>query len=139
MNPTVHLFDTAARNATSYGSLRWFSRPEALNTTAMIAVEVTFTPGNGHPFHFHPEQDELIYVLEGEVRQWVDQVLHVLQAGDSVFVPHGTVHGSMNASSVDSRILVVRVRPADAKESDAVEVQHEAPWNGLELRWGDPE
>jgi quercetin dioxygenase-like cupin family protein len=133
MNPYVDLLEQTIKTQTAYGSLRWLARSDSdQDSTALVVVEVTFTPGNGHPFHYHPEQDEVIYVLEGSVRQWVDQDLHLLKAGDAVFVPRGTVHGSMNRSNADARVLVIRAKPQSATQPDAIDVQHDAPWNTMQ-------
>ena len=37
----------------------------------IVAIEATFLPGKAHPFHFHPGQEEVIYVIEGTIEQWV--------------------------------------------------------------------
>jgi quercetin dioxygenase-like cupin family protein len=135
MSAIIDRFAETIRTQTAYGSVRWLARPNSEQTTSgLVVVEVIFTAGSGHPFHFHPEQDEVIYVLEGTVQQWVDQTPHVLQAGDAVFVPRGTVHGSMNAVNAtesDARVLVIRAKPQAPTQPDAVEVHNEAPWHGL--------
>ena len=38
----------------------------------IVAIEATFLPGKAHPFHIHPGQEEVIYVLEGPIEQWVE-------------------------------------------------------------------
>ena len=37
----------------------------------IVAIEATFLPGKCHDFHRHPGQEEVIYVIEGTIEQWV--------------------------------------------------------------------
>ena len=37
----------------------------------IVAIEATFLPGKCHDFHRHPGQEEVIYVIEGSIEQWV--------------------------------------------------------------------
>lgn len=48
-------------------------------------------PG-GPPLHLHPAQDEVFIVDEGEYRFQCGEALHVLKAGDSIFLPRGLPH-----------------------------------------------
>ena len=38
----------------------------------LVVLEVTLSPTGGHNFHKHPQQEEVIYVIEGEIEQWLD-------------------------------------------------------------------
>ena len=55
--------------------------------------------GEGHNFHKHPDQEEVIYVIEGSIEQWLEDKRQELNAGDSVFIPADVVHASFNISS----------------------------------------
>ena len=51
-------------------------------------------PAGGQDFHKYPDQEEVIYVLEGEIEQWVDREKRILRPGDSAFIGAGVVHAS---------------------------------------------
>ncbi len=53
----------------------------------IVTIEATFLPGKCHDFHRHPGQEEVIYVLEGELEQWVETERATLRAGDAVVIP----------------------------------------------------
>ena len=82
----------AVRQQLDWGSLGWCSRPADTDAEKLVVIEVTLSPGGGHAFHKHPQQEEVIYVVDGEVEQWREQEKQVLRPGDSVFLPGGTVH-----------------------------------------------
>lgn len=114
-----------------WGSLAWFSRPQTTGAKNLIVIEVTLSPGGGHNFHIHPEQEEAIYVLEGTVEQWLKQERKELQRGDCVFIPKNTVHASFNVTGEKARVLAILGPSVGAEGYETVDVSGEAPWNTL--------
>lgn len=69
-------------------------------------VEVTIPPGPGvTPLHIHHENDEAIYVLEGEVTVKLDKERHVLSAGGYTMAPRGVPHTYRNTGDEPARVL----------------------------------
>lgn len=65
-------------------------------------------PGCGAPMHTHTREDEVFYVLSGEVLMEVEgeaEPLH-LTAGAFLFGPRNRRHGYRNAGAVAARLLV---------------------------------
>ena len=123
----------AVRQQLDWGSLVWCSRPASTGAGNLVVIEVTLTPGGGHAFHKHPNQEEVIYVIEGEVEQWLDQEKQVLGAGDSVFISGDTVHASFNKSDRDAKLLAI-LSPCigDGDGYELEDVAEQAPWNELQ-------
>ena len=92
------------REELEWGSLAWFSSPVASNAKDLVVLEVTLSPTGGHNFHKHPNQEEVIYVIEGEIEQWVDQEKRMLRSGDSAFIGADVVHASFNVSDRNAKI-----------------------------------
>ena len=57
-------------------------------------MDVTISPGGGHAFHRHPDQEEIIWVREGRVEQWLEQDKRELGPGEAVHIPKDVVHAS---------------------------------------------
>jgi quercetin dioxygenase-like cupin family protein len=114
-----------------WGQLRWLSTPPATGARQLTVIDVTLAPGKGHDFHRHPDQEEVIYVVTGEVDQWVDRDRRVLNAGDSAFVPAGMVHASFNVGDGDAKIVAILGPCIGDIGYELVDVSGEAPWNGL--------
>ncbi|MFW6250998.1 MAG: cupin domain-containing protein, partial [Alkalispirochaetaceae bacterium] len=51
------------RESFDWGEIAWASRPQNTESKQLAILDVTITPGMGHNFHRHPEQEEMIYVL----------------------------------------------------------------------------
>lgn len=79
------------------------------------AVIQTSPPGGGPPPHWHKNEDETFYVLEGEFEFLNDGKWTRVPAGESIFAPRGSVHTFRNSGSSTSRILVF-VTPSGLEE-----------------------
>jgi quercetin dioxygenase-like cupin family protein len=119
------------RDQLDWGQMAWFSRPADTGTDAFVLIEVTLLPGFGHDFHKHPDQAETIYVMEGQIEQWLDTRSQVLTPGDAVFIPAGVVHASFSTGSVPAKLMVVLGPAAGEGGYELVDMSTEAPWNGL--------
>ena len=80
-----------------------------------------------------PELEEIIYVIEGEVEQWVEREKRILKPGEVAHIPRGIVHASFNSSDHDAVILAI-LSPAAAKGPFLVDVSGEEPWQSLRTR-----
>ena len=97
----------------------------------IVAIEATFLPGKSHDFHRHPGQEEVIYVIEGSIEQWVLEEKQVLTAGDSVVIPESAVHATFNDGTEPARILAI-LSPAVGEDGyGAEDVAGEEPWASL--------
>ena len=114
-----------------WGSLAWFSSPAITGAKDLVVVEVKFDPRSGHSFHKHPNQEEAIYVIDGEIEQWVDQEKRRLRAGDSAFIAKDVVHASFNSSDRSARILAILGPSIGADGYELVDVAEEEPWASI--------
>jgi quercetin dioxygenase-like cupin family protein len=76
---------------------------------ALAVVEHPIEPGVLVPPHVHEREDELTYVIEGEIGARVGSHEHRLQAGAYLWKPRGVPHAFWNASGAPARILDVIV------------------------------
>ena len=111
----------------------WLTKPELTGAKDLQVCEATLPPGEGHAFHTHPELEEMIYVLAGEVEQWVEQEKRILKPGDAAHIPAGIVHATFNSSSADATILAI-LSPGASKGPFMVDVSSESPWDKIRGR-----
>lgn len=108
----------------------WLCRPGVTEARALQVCEATLPAGEGHNFHTHPELEEMIYVLRGEVEQWVEKEFRVLKAGESAHIPAGLVHATFNSSREDAVILAI-LSPGESQGPFMVDVSEQEPWKSL--------
>lgn len=79
-------------------------------------IETDVNPGGGPPLHVHDREDEVFYVLEGEVSFWLCEQGDrtgktgkrvVAHKGAIIFGSRGTAHTFKNCASVTARMLVM--------------------------------
>lgn len=79
-------------------------------------------PGLGVPPHCHTREDEVVFVLEGELQFQLGGQTMTVKAGDTVNLARGTTHGFMNMSAKPARTIWV-VSPGAAFEAFFDEVK----------------
>lgn len=121
----------AERETLDWGTLGWMSRPATTGASQLVVIEVNLLPGRGHNFHKHPDQEEVIYVLEGEVQQWLEQKSATLRPGDSIFIGADVVHASFNVSSAPARLLAILGPCVGDGGYVSVEMGEHEPWKSL--------
>ncbi len=121
----------AEREALDWGALAWLSRPATTGARNLVVLEVTLAPGKHHSFHKHRDQEEVIYVIEGCVEQWLDKEKQTIGPGGAVFIPAGTVHATFNDADCDARCLAILGPSAGEGGYELVDVSEEEPWTSL--------
>lgn len=105
----------------------WLCREDIVNNEHLLMVRANMEPGKCHPFHHHPNREELIYVLSGKAEQWVGKEKRILAPGDTAFIPMGEVHGTYNPFK-ERLVFLAILSPAKATEPAMVDVSNEEPW-----------
>ena len=114
-----------------WGKLGWLSNPPSTGAKDLTVIDVNLSPGKGHDFHKHPDQEEVILVVAGKVEQWLDRDKRILGPGDSAFIPGGVVHASFNVGDTDAKIVAI-LGPCVGKIGyEVVDVTGEAPWKTM--------
>jgi mannose-6-phosphate isomerase-like protein (cupin superfamily) len=85
--------------------------PGERTSNAYAVLEALVVPGGGPPPHIHHREDELFYVLEGDIAIRVGERTVRASAGTCVHVPSGAVHTFRNEGSRPAR-MVVQYAPA---------------------------
>ena len=89
------------------GELMWFAGGGAFTWKAtsaetggaFILLEDRMVRGKSTPFHLHPNEDEAIYVLEGELLVHIEGEEHRVGPGGLFFAPRGVPHAFMVTSA----------------------------------------
>ena len=125
------LLKDVEREQLDWGELGWVSRPSITHAKTLTVIEVTLNPGKGHDFHKHPDQEEVIYVMSGEIEQWLEQEKQTLKPGESIFIAPDVVHASFNVGSEPAKLHVTLGPCVGEGGYELVDVADQAPWNTL--------
>ena len=93
-----------------WGDMCLLSEPKTSGANALTFASVEVQPGTGHERHNHPYADEIIYVVEGEATQMLDDRQPIkISPGTCIFVPRGVYHGTENTGTSVLKLIVVYV------------------------------
>lgn len=130
MNKFVMQSDTV-RESLEWGTLGWLSHPPATKNEQLTVIDVELFPGQGHNFHRHPDQEEVIVCVRGTVEQWLGTEMRLLNPGDAVYIDADQVHATFNEGSESAFVLAILGPCVGEAGYEVVEVADQAPWKDL--------
>ncbi len=122
--------DTAPKEDAEGRSHIFHSNPGFTPTEDLLFVHVTVPPGGGHAFHNHPNKEEVIYILEGEAEQWLEQEMQIVGPGSSVFIPKSAVHATFNRTGKELKFIAV-ITPCSSEGPVQNMLDHLEPWKSI--------
>jgi quercetin dioxygenase-like cupin family protein len=111
-----------------WGVIGWRCVP-ATGAKQVVVMDVKLEPGEGHDFHRHPGQEEMIIVKRGRITQYLERESTELGPEDSVFIEADVVHASFNECDETADLQVI-IAPSLGEGSGygLVDVSGEEPW-----------
>ncbi len=98
--------DDTDANAFNWGSIQWLCNGERLSDAEQTFGFVQILAGKNNPPHIHPNSDEVLYLIEGELDHSLgDEVFH-LTPGMSIHIPRGIAHNAVNKGTVTAKMVV---------------------------------
>jgi quercetin dioxygenase-like cupin family protein len=104
-----------------FQTTRYFATPLENDASREVRLQSVVLPvGAANAFHRHPG-DQWAAVQEGEVTFTIKgQPPRVLRAGDSVYIPRGTIHRNQNLSDKPARSVELVVIDKDKPVAEQV-------------------
>jgi quercetin dioxygenase-like cupin family protein len=115
------LSTAAQAQAPAFQNNRYFTTPLENDPTRDVGMQsVTAPPGSGNQFHRHPG-DQWTAIQEGEITFTIKgKPPVVLKAGDSNYVPRGTIHRQQNLTDKPARYIEMRIFDKDRPATEQV-------------------
>lgn len=94
--------------------LRWLVRKERLNAAHLSVCVIRVAPGETvKPAHSHPNGEEVIYIIRGRGRVFVDGSVDSVEEGTAVLFPQGSVHMLQNTGPDEMKVVCFFAPPSD--------------------------
>lgn len=90
----------------SWGVLQWLVNAKLLPGSQQTLGMCEILPGKKNPLHFHPNCEELLYVLAGTCKHSLDDEWVDLRPGDTIRVPVGVKHQLVNTGPVSLHCVI---------------------------------
>lgn len=84
------------RDVLPWGTLQWLASAKLLPGAEQTLGLCEILPGQKNPRHYHPNCEELLYVISGRGRHSLDDEWLELEAGSTIRVPVGVKHQLIN-------------------------------------------
>ena len=83
---------------------------------SLTVVTAGIDPGAGLALHIHPNYEEAMLVLEGNIEAVLEDETRVLSPGDLLLAPAGVKHTITNQSDKPARVLAIYPTTAPERE-----------------------
>ena len=94
-------------------SLRWLFTPEMKQASGLTFNVVTIKPGNTvKPAHSHKNNEELVYIVSGSGKAYIDGKVHDISAGSAILFSPGSIHMLRNSGKTDMKAACFFTPPA---------------------------
>ena len=89
-----------------WGSLQWLCNAKLMPGAEQTVGLATILPGKQNPVHYHPNCEEVLYVISGEGVQSYDGRTVPLKSGMTIRIPCNIKHNLANTGKEPLRTLV---------------------------------
>lgn len=94
--------------------LKWICNKELLGSQYLTSCAVRILVGETvNPAHAHPDGEELIYIIKGEGRVWIDGEISSFKAGAAILFPQNSIHMVQNNGKEEIEMVCFYAPPAD--------------------------
>ncbi|MHB1037306.1 MAG: cupin domain-containing protein [Pirellulales bacterium] len=89
-----------------WGTLQWICNGKLMPGAAQTVGLATILPGKRNPVHYHPNCEEVLYVIAGQGLHSYDGRAVALKAGMTIRIPAKVKHNMVNTGKETLRTLV---------------------------------
>src|SRR5688500_8116840 len=101
--PKIEVRNEANGLRETYGAaaITWLASARTNGAKELTLGVTTLEPGESNPLHRHPNCEEALYVLAGEIEHHIEGTPNVrMREGDAILVPRDRVHQARNVGTI---------------------------------------
>lgn len=89
-----------------WGTLQWVCNEKLMPGSAQTVGLATILPGKRNPVHYHPNCEEVLYVISGQGLHSYDGRTIPLKAGMTIRIPAKVKHNMVNTGTETLRTMI---------------------------------
>lgn len=94
--------------------VRWLINNENVGSKHLSVLLIDVPVGSTvKPAHSHPDGEEVIYIIHGKGRVWIDGQVSDVDKGNAVLFPQGSVHMLQNSGDEQMKVICFFAPAAD--------------------------
>jgi quercetin dioxygenase-like cupin family protein len=90
----------------AWGRLEWYVSAEIGNSQTMTIGKCVIDPGQANGRHLHPNCDEVLLVLSGEIIHSWNETEVMMRQGDVITIPSGVAHNARNIGAEAAELSI---------------------------------
>lgn len=106
-HPTLTRSDGFAVEEQEWGRLVWMVSGALESSENLTVGRCYINPGQANPRHYHPNCDEVLYVIRGTIEHSVGDAIFPMNPGDIVSIPQGSLHNARNVGADEAEFVIV--------------------------------
>jgi quercetin dioxygenase-like cupin family protein len=96
--------------------LRWVITAENTNAKHCTSCIIRVPPGaTVKPAHSHPNGEEIIHIIRGTGRVYIEGKIGAVREGSTILFPQGDVHMLQNTGKEEMKVICFFAPPSDLK------------------------
>ena len=88
------------------GELRWLASRKLGNSGTMTFGRVIIPAGVANPRHRHPNCDEILHLLSGNIEHSLGDQCFTMEPGDTISIPAGVWHNARALGDKDAEMVI---------------------------------
>ena len=101
-----------------WGRLEWLVSRELGNSETMTFGRVTIKAGEANPRHRHPNCDEILHLVSGQLEHSLNGDSFLMAPGDTISIPTGAWHNARSLGPEDALMLIAFSSPDRETEAE---------------------
>src|SRR5579871_5805882 len=102
----------APAEAYAWGEIHWLVSRSANGAREMTLGHTVIAPGERNALHRHPNCEETLYVVSGEIEHIVEGTPNArMKAGEAILIPRDRKHRAINVGSMPAELVVAFSSP----------------------------
>ena len=96
MDATITDVELQETDEFPWGAIKWLCNDQIDPESEMTFGTVYINAGQSNPLHYHPNCEELIYIISGECDHTLDGQAYPMKPGMMMRIPQGVKHKAAN-------------------------------------------
>jgi quercetin dioxygenase-like cupin family protein len=109
--PAVTPADAYDVEEMAWGRLVWMVAGRLGNSATLTVGKCYIAPGSSNSRHCHPNCDEVLHVLQGDIEHTLGGHTFRVAPGETVTIPRGSMHNARNPGAEEAELLIVFSSP----------------------------
>lgn len=101
-----------------WGQIVWLISGAQGSSGTMTFGRVTIKAGHANPRHRHPNCDEILHLLSGQIEHSLGDETFIMNAGDTISIPTGVLHNARTISAEDALMVICFSSPDRQTEAE---------------------